>query len=125
MFLALLIGSLTLLVFLLLLHLSDVYDFEGNVWALNVQCINTAPCTQTEDAKIQCLGDFPCVGIQPPNLNMGDLNSLTNDCNGVLLKSAFSDNQSQSKMSGLLNDPNLESNLFGKSENYRSQCHNN
>ena len=125
MFLTLLFGSLTMLVFLLLLHLSDVYDFEGKVWALNVQCINTAPCTQTEDAKIQCLGDFPCVGIQPPNLNMGDLNSLTNDCNDVLLKSAYSDNQSQSKMSRGLDDPNLESNLFGKSGLYISQCHNN
>ena len=135
----LLFGSLILLALLLLLDVTDYINFGSKVWALNVQCINTAPCTQSEEKIIQCVGDSPCVGIQPPNLNIGDLNSLTNKdaqppnlnigdlnsykCNDVLSKSSFGDGISESKIGGLLDDPNLEDNLFDGYDNYGTQCH--
>ena len=55
-------GSLILLAFLLLLNATDYISFESKVWALNVQCIDTAPCTQSEEKIIQCVDDSPCVG---------------------------------------------------------------
>ena len=117
----LLFGSLILLALLLLLDVTDYINFGSKVWALNVQCINTAPCTQSEEKIIQCVGDSPCVGIQPPNLNIGDLNSYK--CNDVLSKSGFGDGISESKIGGLLEDPDLEDSLFDSYDNYGTQCH--
>ena len=71
-------GPLVLLAFLLLLNATDYISFESKVWALNVQCIDTAPCTQSEEKIIQCVDDSPCVRTQQPNSDIGDLNSLTN-----------------------------------------------
>ena len=55
------LGSLILLAFLLLLNATDYISFESKVWALNVQCINTDPCAQSEEKIIQCVDDSPCV----------------------------------------------------------------